>query len=236
MNRIANLFQLVVEIAVGRPECRSINDERRTDDYQRCTASCALNRLIDGQAANGLDRNRDGSDDAIQLVERAEPADHPTLVEADVMDDDIHAEALEPLRALDPVVGAEIVSHHLDVEIAACVDDAADGGLVRAAHDDDEVGAGLRHHLRLEIAAVHRLQISNDGMVRKTGTQFLDGVEPFGQEQGRAGFKPVDSGLDADRGGLDRFVHVDEIQRELDDGVFLFLEFHEVNVRGRGRE
>ena len=62
---------------------------------------------------------------------------------------------------------AEIVSHHLDAELAARLDDPSQRGLVRPAHDDDEIGAGLGHHLCLEITAVHRLQIGDDRMLRE---------------------------------------------------------------------
>ena len=73
----------------------------------------------------------------------------------------------------DAVVGGEVVAHHLDAEVAAGVDDAPDRRLVRAAHHHDEAGAGLRHHLRLEVAAVHRLQVGDDRDDRESARAAL---------------------------------------------------------------
>ena len=83
------------------------------------------------------------------------------------MHDEIDAEVFHPARARDAIVGGKIVAHHLHAEIAPGIDDAPDRRLVRAAHDDDEIGAGLRHHLRFEVPAVHRLQIGDDGVIGK---------------------------------------------------------------------
>ena len=179
--------------------------------------------------------NRHRPHDIVQLVERAQTADHGPLVEADVVDDDVDAKPLHPSRALDAIVGAEIVPHHPDVEIAAGLDDAPDGRFVRAAHDDHEVGARLGHHLGLEISAVHRLQIGHDRMSREARAKLLDGMKPFGEEQRCAGFQPVDARFDADGCRVDRFVHRREIERQLDDGMGQRLQVHrESDSRGRG--
>src|SRR6476646_3411360 len=114
------------------------------------------------------------------------------------MDDDVDAKTFEPPGALDPVLRAQVVPHYTDLEIAARVDHPPDRGLVCAPHDDDEVGPGLGHHLRLEIPAVHGFQVSHDWVAGKTRAKLLDRVETFGQEQRRARFEPVDAGLDAD--------------------------------------
>ena len=92
----------------------------------------------------------------------------------------------------------------LHAEVAAGVDHAANRRLVGAPHHDDEAGAGLRHHLGFEIAAVHRLQVGDDGMVREAFAQRRDRVQPLGQDQRRAGLEPVDAGVDGDLRGVER--------------------------------
>ena len=132
------------------------------------------------------------------------------------------------LRAGDTVVGREIVAHHLDPEVPSGVDDAPDGRLVRAPHDDDEVRAGLGHHLGLEIAAVHRLQVGDDRMLGKPRAQCLD--RPQAVRRGAAACRPpasprprstptaaVSSASSSD----------DQVEGELDDGVG---EIHEENI------
>ena len=160
-----------------------------------------------------------GRDHRVEFVHRAEALDHAALVEADVVNHHVDAERRQPLRVGDAVVGAEVVAHHLAVEVAARVDDAADRRLVRASHDDHEARAGLGHHLRFEIAAVHRLQVGDDRMIRKLLVERLDGVEAFGEQQRRARFQPVDAGVDRDLRGLERFVEIGEVERDLDDGI-----------------
>ena len=124
---------------------------------------------------------------------------------------------------------AEIVAHHLDAEVAAGVDDAADRRLVGAPHHDDEAGARLRHHLRFEVAAVHRLQVRDDRMIGKPRAELLDRAEAFGEEQGRAGLEPVDAGVDRDRGRLERLVERRQVERDLNDRERELGEIH-----GRG--
>ena len=100
---------------------------------------------------------------------------------------------------------------------------------MRAPHHHDEVRARLGHHLGFEISAIHRFEVGDDRMIRETRAQSFDGVQPFGEEQRRAGFQPVDAGLDGDGGGLDRFVERGEIERELDDRILQVIEAtHEV--------
>ena len=74
---------------------------------------------------------------------------------------------------------------------------------MRPAHDDDEIGAGLGHHLCLEISAVHGLQIGDDRVIRKPRAEGLDGAEAFGENQRRPRLEPVDAGLDAHRGRIE---------------------------------
>ena len=65
----------------------------------------------------------------------------------------------------------EVVAHHLDAERPTGLDDPSERGLVGPPHHDDEIGAGLGHHLGLEIPAVHRLQIGDDRVVRETARE-----------------------------------------------------------------
>ena len=189
-------------------------------------APCAgtFDRLLDRESADRLHRHVDGRDDRIQFGHRAEALDHAALVEADVVNHDVDAEIRQPLRVGDAVLGAEVVAHHLAVEIAARVDDAPDRRFVRASHDDHEARAGLGHHLRFEIAAIHRLQIGDDRMIRKPLVKRLDGVEAFGEEQRRARFQPVDAGVDRDLRGLERVVEIREVERDLDDRAVQVLQ------------
>ena len=61
----------------------------------------------------------------------------PPLVVADVVDDVVAAQVLEPLRAVDHVGADHVVAHHLDAEIAAGLDDAPNRFLVGPRHDHD---------------------------------------------------------------------------------------------------
>ena len=55
-------------------------------------------------------------------------------------------------------------------------------------------------------------------MGREARVQRLDGASrPCGEEQRRAGFEPVDAGVDGDLGRVERLVEIGEIERNLDD-------------------
>ncbi|HZW52412.1 MAG TPA: hypothetical protein VFF00_00195, partial [Candidatus Elarobacter sp.] len=115
------------------------------------------------------------------------------------MDDEIDAELFHPSRGGDAIVGGEVVPHHSDPVVTSRIDDAADRRLVRAPHHDDEIRARLRHHLRFQVSAVHRLQVRNDGVIRESRAQPLDGAQPLGEEKRRARLEPVDARFHADR-------------------------------------
>ena len=128
------------------------------------------------------------------------------------MDDEVDTESFHPARTRHAIVGGKVVAHHLHAEVASGVDDAADGGFVRTAHHHDEIGARLRHHLGLEIPAIHRFQIGDDRMIGKPAAKLLDGAQALGQEQRRAGLQPVHAGLDRDRRRLECLVERREIE------------------------
>ena len=110
-----------------------------------------------------------------------------------MVDDEIAAQVFAELGAGDHVGAAEVVAHDLRAMVAAGLDDDLEGLLMGAGHDDHVRGAGLGHHLRFEIAAVHRLQVGHDRRVREGLAQGADAVEPFGQDERRTGFEPIDS-------------------------------------------
>ena len=93
------------------------------------------------------------------------------------------------------------------------------GGFVRASHDDDQVGARLGHHFRLQVATVHRLEVGDDGVVREPAVELLDGAQALGQQQRRAGLEPVHAGCDGRLGHLERLGEVGQVERDLDDRV-----------------
>jgi hypothetical protein len=95
-----------------------------------------------------------------------------------------HPELLHPPGVGDAVVGGEVVAHHAHVEVAPGIHDAPDGRLVRPPHDHHVARPGLGHHLGLEIAAVHRLQVGHDGVVGKLVPQRLDRVQPLRESSG----------------------------------------------------
>ena len=78
--------------------------------------------------------------------------------------------------------------------------------VVGHTHDDDVVGAGLEHHLGFESGAVHCFEVGDDGMVGEGLAHGADAVEAFGEDQGCAGFKPVDAGAYGCAGHVEGFV------------------------------
>ncbi len=77
--------------------------------------------------------------------------------------------------------------------VAPGLDDDLEGFFVGSGHDDHMRGARLGHHLGLEVAAVHRLQVGHDRGLREGLAQGADAVEPFRQDERRARFEPIDS-------------------------------------------
>ena len=128
------------------------------------------------------------------------------------MDDEVHAEPFHPASALDAIVGGQVVTHHLDPEVAPGVDDPPNRRFVRAPHDDDEIRSRLGHHLGLEIAAVHRLQIGHDGMIGKSFAQRFHGAQAFRQQQRCAGLQPVHAGGHGYASRFNRFVERGQIE------------------------
>ena len=157
------------------------------------------------------------ADDRVEFVHRAEALDHASLVEADVVDDEVDAESFHPARAGDAVGRGQVVAHHLHAVFLSRLDRLADRRLVRAPHDHDEVGARLRHHLGLQVAAVHDLEVGDDRMIGKAGAQPLDAADAMREDERRARLEPVDAGVDGDLGRLQRLVERRQVERDLDD-------------------
>ena len=86
-----------------------------------------------------------------------------------------------------------------------------------ALHHDDVRRAGLGHHLGFEIAAVHRLEVGDDGDAGESSAEAADAVEAFGEDERRAGFEPVDAGAEGHLGGVEGFLKVGEVERDLDN-------------------
>ena len=144
--------------------------------------------------------------------------DASSFVVADVVDDVVAAEVLEPLSPGDHVLADHVVAHHFAAEIGSGLDDALDRLGVGTGHDDDVGRAGLGHHLGFEVTAVHRLEIGDDGGVWKSGAESADAVESLGEDERGAGLEPVDSGAHREGGGFEGFVDIGEIEGNLDDG------------------
>ena len=99
--------------------------------------------------------------------------------------------------------------------------DALDGLRMSAGHDDDVRRSRLCHHFGLQVAAIHGLEVSDDGCVREGFAQGAHSMETFRQNQWRARLQPIDSSAHGQRGGFEGFIDVGEVERDLDDG------FHE---------
>src|SRR5215510_13060865 len=197
-----------------------VNRQRRADHDQRRAVFRHRDRLFDRKAAYGLHGKADCFDDGFQIVERAEALtrvgeDAVSLVEAGVMHDVIDAQVFHPFRGGGLIFANHIVTHHLDPEIAPGFDDAFDRLRVRASHHHHVRRAGFGHHLGFEVTPVHRLQVGDDRTVWKFPPQRAHAVKPFGQNQRRARFEPVNSGLDRDARGFNRFFDVGQVEGDL---------------------
>jgi hypothetical protein len=83
---------------------------------------------------------------------------------------------------------------------------------VRPRHHDDVRGPGLRHHLRLEVSSVHRLQVRDDRHPRESLAQRAHPAQPLGQDQRRPGLQPVHPRAQSDLGGAQGLVEIGEIE------------------------
>lgn len=180
--------------------------------------------MFQAEAADGLDGDADGFHDFAELVERAGHAltaggNAAALIVADVVDDVVAAEIFEAPRPVDHVLAGHVVAHDFDAEIAAGLDDAFDGFIMRAGHDDDVSGTGFSHHFGFEIAAVHGFEVGDDGNAGEVLTQRANAVETFGKDERSAGFQPVHAGAQGGGGGGEGFVDVCQVERDLNDGL-----------------
>ena len=86
---------------------------------------------------------------------------------------------------------------------------------MRDPHHHAPGGAGPRHHLDLQVAAVHGLEIGHDRDGREALVQRAYAVQSLGQDQRCSGFQPIDAGGDGDLGHMERLTNRGEIQRYL---------------------
>jgi len=129
-----------------------------------------------------------------------------------MVDHVVAAEILEAAGGGHHVRAAEVVAHHAAAEVSARLHDALHRLLVRPRHHHDMRGPGLGHHLGLEVAAVHRLEIGHDRHVRKGRPQGPHAMQALGQDQGGARLQPVDAGPQGDRRRCDRLVEAREVE------------------------
>ena len=105
-----------------------------------------------------------------------------------MVDDEITPQVFAELGAGDHVGAAQVIAHHLDAMVPAGLHDDLEGFLVGAGHHHHVGSSRLGHHLRLEVAAVHRLQVGHDRDVRESLTQGADAVQTLGQDERGACF------------------------------------------------
>jgi len=130
-------------------------------------------------------------------------------VETNVMNDVIAAEVFELFCTRDGIGHGHVVAHHFRAEIASGFHYQFDSFLMRLTHNYHHASASFGHHFGLEPTAVHGFQVGNDGYLRIAGAQLTNAAHPFGNDQGRADLKPIDSGADRHIGGTNRFSEVD---------------------------
>ena len=163
-----------------------------------------------------MDGDIDSLDDFAELIHRAGHAesassDAPAFVVADVVDDEIAAQVFAELGAGDHVGAAEVITHDLDAMVASGLHNDLQGFFVGAGHHHHVGGAGLGHHLRLKVAAVHRLKVGHDWDVRESLTQGADAVEAFGQNKRRACFEPIHARSHGHRRRFEGLVDIREV-------------------------
>ena len=108
-----------------------------------------------------------------------------------MVDDEIAAQIFAELGAGDHVGAAEVITHDLGAVVTAGLYDDLEGLFVGAGHHYHVGGSGLGHHLRFEVAAVHRLQVGHDRDVREGLAQGADAMETLGQDERSARFEPI---------------------------------------------
>jgi hypothetical protein len=116
------------------------------------------------------------------------------------------------------VFATKIIAHHFNAEVAPSFHDDLNRFHMGAGHDHDVGGAGLGHHFGFKITPVHCFEIGNDGMVGKCRAQGAYTVQALGQNERSARFEPVDAGLDGDAGGVQGFLNINKVERDLNCG------------------
>jgi len=204
------------EVARGGLEGVGVDRERSPEHDERGAVFRTAHGLFEREPADGLDGDVDRLDDLAELVQRAghaEPAggDAAAFVVADVVDDEIAAKVLAELGAGDHVGAAEVVAHDLRTMVTAGLHDDLESFFVGAGHDDHVGGACLGHHLRLEVAAVHRLEVGHNGRPGEGLPQRPHTVQALGEDQRRPGLQPVDAGTHRHRSRFERLIDVRQV-------------------------
>src|SRR5437773_85960 len=114
--------------------------------------------------------------DKIAMAKKMEQMGVDVIIHHTGLDDDVDAHLLHLLRHRDLVGAKHDVAHDVAVELLGGPHGLADRVLVGLAHDDHKGGPVPVHHLGLEVAGVHRLEVRDDRMVRVLLMELGDGV------------------------------------------------------------
>ena len=95
--------------------------------------------------------------------------------------------------------------------VEAGLHDHLEGLLVGAGHHDHVGRAGLGHHLRLQVAAVHRLEVGHDRGLREGLAEGADAVEALGEDERGARLEPVNPCPHGHRGRFQGLIDVREV-------------------------
>ncbi len=217
MDRGADEPERSLQVAIGCFEGVGIDRERGAEDNQRRAQGRAADGLLQREPTHRLHRHPHGSNDLAQLVEwtghrPARRGNAPPLVVADVMNDIVAAEILQLPGTGHHVGAAEIVTHHLAAEVSPGLHDTLDRFGMGAGHHHHVGGSRPGHHLCLEVAAVHCLEVGHDRHLGEGGPQLPDTMQALGQNQRRAGLQPVNAGSTGDRCGLEGLIDIGQIK------------------------
>src|SRR5882757_6990069 len=219
MNSVANLAELVFEI-VGNWIAL---DEGSAQNNQARSKFRSADRLLHRKTSHRLDRHLHRCHDLSQLIERAgiwfsHRRETAAFIVADMVDDVIASQILQPFCGCDPVIGSEIVTHHFQTEILRGLHHRFNRLRMSTLHNHDMRSPRLCGHLGISPAAIHGFQVCHDGNAGKLCAQSTNTVHSFGNDEGSARLQPVDSGTDGDSCGFESFGDRGEVQRYLYDG------------------
>src|SRR5260221_5345431 len=173
MHLAADQAEGTLKIAIGSFKGVGINGQWSAKHNERRTVFRTTDSLLETQSAYGLHRDIYGLDYFTKLIQGAghsfaRGGDAPAFVVSDMMHYKIAPQFFQPLCCRYHVRTAEVIAHDFDAKITAGPDNAFDGFFVRASHHHHMRGPCFGHHLRLQVTAVHRLEIGNYGYTGKT--------------------------------------------------------------------